>query len=748
MKQANWIDVSRFQNPGDFDYKAAKQAGIVGIIIRATSGLSLDIHVKEHLANAKRYGFKWHLYHDWEGHAGEAEYAIKTAQELGLSSDQVLFYDMEGTHAGNWSAIFEDFRQKASSHFKVGLYISESPYQERFNDKQLQAEHVIRWIANYSKEPQSYDIWQISGAGSGGFGKYTKDVDRDFAKNGVLDYGTSKPNDNPKTPTSPMTEAYRPIVLDYGYDRETGVYGRVCSPDNGQTTKIYFTAYGIVWHQDDVDVLWDNFLKNKITSAMSIDWDSIQNKPKFVTSDELEARLNKLSVPTIKWADIEDKPTIPSTDGLVSKNELSDYAKLSQIPKMPDLSAMLVDYVKKTELPDFTQFAKRSDIPSIADLVNKAELIDYVKKTDLPDFSQYATKADLSSSSGVKQADLDKVKATADSATSKAEQAQSTADANTKALQNVYTKEEADQKYWTAEQEQDAESNLSTNIQELIDDKVNADDVYTKSEIDSQNASNVKSVNNVKPDDQGNVNIDLTGYVKQDELPKSMSWSQITDKPNLALSSDIPSLDGYAKLTDIPSVTGLVKETELSDYARKSDLPTMPDLSGYATISSLIDYVKKTDLPDFTLFAKKSDIPTIPKDLVHTNDLDVYAKKSDIPAEQDLSNYVKKPDLNNYVTIDNLQTSLNNQNQVQTITSGTLADLANKRGSYHYEIECCPSDTPIQEWGLCDVIVGQHYAKQVFTVTGATDDDQGNVYVRVRDYSGKWHEWRELTAWN
>ena len=183
-----------------------------------------------------------------------------------------------------------------------------------------------------------------------------------------------------------------------------------------------------------------------------------------------------------------------------------------------------------------------------------------------------------------------------------------------------------------------------------------------------------------------------------------------------------------------------VDKSELVDYAKKSDIPASADLSGYATISSLIDYVKKTDLPDFTLFAKKSDIPV----------------------EQDLSNYAKKDDLNKYVTnetysqnktslentIQNLRTSLSNQNQVQTITSGTLADLANKRGSYHYEIECLPSDTPIQEWGLCDVVVGQYYAKQVFTVTGATDDDQGNVYVRVRDYSGQWHEWREITAWN
>lgn len=339
-------------------------------------------------------------------------------------------------------------------------------------------------------------------------------------------------------------------------------------------------------------------MKDKITTALSIDWDNIQNKPKFVTPDELETRLDKLSVPTVKWADIEDKPPIPSIEGLAKESELTDYAKKSEIPKSPDLS----NYALKSELPSLKGYAKLTDIPSIAGLVKEAELADYAKKSDIPKMP------------------------------------------------------------------------------------------------------------------------DLSGYAKTTDIPKSMTWDQITGKPNLALSSDIPSLDGYAKLTDIPSVTGLVKETELSDYVRKSDLPTMPDLSGYATISSLIDYVKKTDLPDFTLFAKKSDIP----------------------AEQDLSNYVKKPDLNNYVTIDNLQTSLNNQNQVQTITSGTLADLATKNGTYHYEIDCSPTDAPVADWGLCDVVVGEHYAKQTFTNTG---NKSGDSYLRIRDYDGKWSDWREVTLW-
>ena len=627
-------------------------------------------------------------------------------------------------------------------------------------------------------------------------------------------------------------EMIRPMTLVDYEDPESHVPVKACSPDNGRTVKIYFTPWGIVWHADDVEVLWNDFLLDKVKSVMSVSWDQIQGKPVLVTKGELDQRLSNLD--------------IPSTDGLA------------------------------------------------------------------------------------KQADLDSVKATADSAESKAEQAQSTADANTKTLQNVYTKEESDQKYWTAEQERDAESNLNTNIQELIDDKANADDVYTKSEIDSQNASNVKSVNNIEPDAQGNVNIDLTGYVKQDELPKSMSWSQITDKPSLALSSDIPSLDGYAKLTDIPSVTGLVKETELADYAKKSDLPTMPDLSGYATVSSLIDYAKKSDLPDFSKYALKNELPitmawqniTGKPDLATQDDLKnielkpgpqgepgtpgkdgvtphidsttgdwfignqdtgtqaqgpagkngrdgadgqpgkdgqngitphidtatgnwfvgstdtgikaqgpqgiqgvpgkdgrngIDGKDGDrgpqgIPGEQgepgvpgtngkdgksayqiwldnghsgtetDFLNSLKGKDgtdvdLSGYATteavqkaqstadnaykysqneaslinkrIDNIKVPTESDfNRVKTITSGTLAGLASAQGSYHYEIDFVPSDGPASDWGLLDVVVGEHYAKQVFTNTGATGDNLGNVYIRTRGYgSTSWSDWREITLW-
>ena len=418
--------------------------------------------------------------------------------------------------------------------------------------------------------------------------------------------------------------------------------------------------------------------------------------------DLMKAHITTLTTNSkVAWANVLDKP---------------DVALKSDIPKMPDLSS----YALKTDIPkavDLTGYAKLADIPSVTGFIKQADLVDYAKKIDIPSLDGYAKTSDIPKSMTWNQiTDKPSLALTSD-------------------IPSL-----------------DGYAKLTDipSITGLVKE-AELDDYAKKTDLP------------VIPDLTPYAKLtDLNKYALTTQIPTTMAWDSITNKPTLALKSDIPSLTGYAKLTDIPSVSGLVKETELADYAKKSDLPTMPDLSGYATISSLIDYVKKTDLPDFTLFAKKSDIPTIPTDLVHTSDLDRYAKKSDIPVEQDLSNYAKKDDLNKYVTnetysqnktslentIQNLRTSLSNQNQVQTITSGTLADLASTQGSYHYEIDFVPSDGPASDWGLLDVVVGEHYAKQVFTNTGATGDNLGNVYIRTRGYgSTSWSEWREITLW-
>ena len=123
-----------------------------------------------------------------------------------------------------------------------------------------------------------------------------------------------------------------------------------------------------------------------------------------------------------------------------------------------------------------------------------------------------------------------------------------------------------------------------------------------------------------------------------------------------AKKTDIPSLNEYAKKTDIPSLEGYAKKTDipaspdLSSYAKKTDIPTMPDLSSYAkktdipATPDLSGYAKKNEIPDTSNFATKDEIPTLP-------DMTQYATKEDLN-DIDLTDYAKKTDLDN-ISLDN-----------------------------------------------------------------------------------------------
>lgn len=286
-KTVNAIDISEFQDPSTFDYQAVKDAGIDTLIIRGSVYHRQDKFAKQHVANAKKYGFKWHLYHYFYGGADEYQVAIDNAEELGLTSGQYLFWDMEDKSLpSDWNGLFAQFRQAVGNTFKVGLYCSDSPYKAKFKDSQLQSLGVMRWIASYSYEPANYDIWQMSGAGGGGFGSYQRDVDRDYVANVELNAyaNNDKPFVPPDVPQTVKSIILKPMLVN-------GIYGLGNSLDNGVTNKIYWTIYGRKYYQEDADHLWP-FLIDKIKEttggSLNISWNDIQNKPDVATQADLK----------------------------------------------------------------------------------------------------------------------------------------------------------------------------------------------------------------------------------------------------------------------------------------------------------------------------------------------------------------------------------------------------------------------------------------------------------------------------
>lgn len=253
---ANVIDISKHQVSSDLDWQAIKDAGIKAVIIQLSHGLEYEPQAKEHIANAEKYGLIWHGYHFYQGTAGEVAFSVSNAQSLGLSKGAHMFFDIEGSIGGDWSAQFYDFKTEwDKAGWKSGLYLSDSPYQAKFDNDQLVADGVYRWIASYGKEPANYDMWQISGAGSGGFGSYTDDIDRDFDKSGALVVPY-------KTATNVAGGVgFRAVA--------TGGNALMYSPDN-VNFNVAVSPFGFNFTQNDGDRMWA-LISNKITYPVTVD---------------------------------------------------------------------------------------------------------------------------------------------------------------------------------------------------------------------------------------------------------------------------------------------------------------------------------------------------------------------------------------------------------------------------------------------------------------------------------------------
>lgn len=67
------------------------------------------------------------------------------------------------------------------------------------------------------------------------------------------------------TPTDQQKLSLRPIILEQGFDTESGFPGLVTSSDNGKTNVLEYTADGKVYRQRDADRLW-KYIMPKVTS--------------------------------------------------------------------------------------------------------------------------------------------------------------------------------------------------------------------------------------------------------------------------------------------------------------------------------------------------------------------------------------------------------------------------------------------------------------------------------------------------
>ena len=160
-----------------------------------------------------------------------------------------------------------------------------------------------------------------------------------------------------------------------------------------------------------------------------------------------------------------------------------------------------------------------------------------------------------------------------------------------------------------------------------------------------------------------NGNIDITQYATKEELSNAVSSIDLTD---YAKKTEIPSLDGYAKSTDIPSLDGYATKSYVDENIANVTTGGEVDLSNYVTKDTVYTkedvYTKaetNTLIPSTEGLATKGYVDNAVSN-VPTTDLTGYATEeyvstaiNSIPAT-DLSNYYTKSETYNKTEVDTL----------------------------------------------------------------------------------------------
>lgn len=387
-------------------------------------------------------------------------------------------------------------------------------------------------------------------------------------------------------------------------------------------------------------------------------------------------------------------------DTKADKTALADYALKSELPAMPDLSAYakvtalenyatkqaLDSYALKTDLPDLTGYAKKTDLPAPVDLTG------YAKKSELPDVSNLETHADHAN-------DVKKINETLETYAKKSElpdisgletKADHEADVDklNKALDNKADKTAlAD---YALKKDVPAAPDLTAYAKKSDLPTVPSLDGYAKT---ADLAAYETSANHKADIDK--LNKALEGKADVSAIPALPDMSQY------ALKTDLKNVDltGYLTKDDADRLLGeKANESELADYAKKTDLPPVPNLTVYAKVTDVAKALNnKADKDELREYAKTADVEKVNTTATNANRMAINANKIASMAMQNsqsavygiqvdngpllpkahghinlplgLSDYLKKADADNeYATIDDMHDYFMNI-QMNTVTS-------------------------------------------------------------------------------
>ena len=214
-----------------------------------------------------------------------------------------------------------------------------------------------------------------------------------------------------------------------------------------------------------------------------------------------------------------------------------------------------------------------------------------------------------------------------------------------------------------------------------------------------------------------NINIDLSSYATKEELTNAINS---IDLSAYALKTEIPSLNGYAKTTDLPTKVSQLEND--SNYL--SSIPVE-----YVTETELNAKGYLTEHQDLSAYALKTEIPSL-NGYATTEYVDNAIANVPSGGNVDLSNYYTKAETNALIpSTDGLATTQYVDQAVANIPTTDLSNYYTKNETYSKtEVDTLVANSGGSSGGGASGIT---YAYDTEIATGDTYFDGRPIYMRI-----------------
>ena len=214
-----------------------------------------------------------------------------------------------------------------------------------------------------------------------------------------------------------------------------------------------------------------------------------------------------------------------------------------------------------------------------------------------------------------------------------------------------------------------------------------------------------------------NINIDLSAYATKEELTQAINS---IDLSAYALKTEIPSLNGYAKTTDLPTKVSQLEND--SNYL--SSIPVE-----YVTETELNAKGYLTQHQDLSAYALKTEIPSL-NGYATTEYVDNAIANVPSGGNVDLSNYYTKAETNALIpSTDGLATTQYVDQAVANIPTTDLSNYYTKNETYSKtEVDTLVANSGGSSGGGASGIT---YAYDTEIATGDTYFDGRPIYMRI-----------------